>query len=189
MTVQPKLLCNPLGLLHAKSTAKITGLETREKWSITFAQCRKDRKPLEKRQANIPPTKGLRHVALKVTDLTKSKAFYQAWFNMEVVWEPDGENVYMSSGIDNLALHQMSRRDIQIRKENNGQLLDHLGFLMESPESVNTLYERFVEQGINIVFHPKEHRDGSYSFYITDPDKILIQILYEPRISRITIET
>ena len=29
----------------------------------------------------------------------------------------------------------------------------------------------------------KHHRDGSVSFYIRDPDGIVIQILYEPAIS------
>jgi len=30
---------------------------------------------------------------------------------------------------------------------------------------------------------PKRHRDGSYSFYFSDPDGNIIQALYEPNIS------
>ena len=33
------------------------------------------------------------------------------------------------------------------------------------------------------------HRDGSYSFYLADPDHIVIQILYEPRISAVRFST
>jgi len=132
-----------------------------------------------------PSTKGLRHVALKVTDLSTSKSFYQKWFGMEVVWEPDVDNVYMSSGIDNLALHQIPRGDLQQHQGRHAQLLDHLGFLMESPESVDQLYKLVVEGGVTIVYHPKKHRDGSYSFYLADPDHIVIQVLYEPTISPI----
>lgn len=131
----------------------------------------------------IPTGKGFRHVALKVSDLAASKAFYQTWFHMEVVWEPDAENVYLSSGVDNLALHQIPERDGQDRRPGRGQVLDHLGFLMDSPQRVDQLYALAVEQGVTIVHHPRQHRDGSYSFYLADPDQIVIQILYEPTIS------
>jgi catechol-2,3-dioxygenase len=134
---------------------------------------------------NIPSTRGLRHVALKVSNLATSKAFYQTWFGMNIVWEPDAENVYMSSGVDNLALHQIPSGDLEKHQSDQGQFLDHLGFLMESPESVDQLYAQVVKSGIKIVHQPKQHRDGSYSFYLGDPDHIVIQVLYEPTISSI----
>ncbi len=139
----------------------------------------------ENDRQKIPSTRGLRHVALKVSDVATSKAFYQTWFGMRVVWEPDAESVYMSSGVDNLALHQIPSEDIPKHQQSQGQSLDHLGFLMESPESVDQMYARVVEGGVRIVNHPKKHRDGSYSFYLADPDHIVIQILYEPTISAI----
>ena len=52
---------------------------------------------------------GLRHVALNVRDPQASKRFYADCFGMSVVWEPDPDNVYMSSGPDNLALHRVVR--------------------------------------------------------------------------------
>lgn len=141
----------------------------------------------EERLTNIPSTRGLRHVALKVSNLATSKAFYQTWFGMNIVWEPDAENVYMSSGVDNLALHQIPGEELHEHQPHRGQFLDHLGFLMESPERVDQLYTLVVEEGVRIVHHPKQHRDGSYSFYLADPDQIVIQILYEPTISRMSI--
>jgi predicted lactoylglutathione lyase len=56
---------------------------------------------------------------------------------------------------------------------------------METPERVDQLYKQVVEEGVNIVHHPKQHRDDSYSFYLADPDHIVIQILYDPTISAI----
>ena len=50
----------------------------------------------------------MRHIALRVKDIKRSKHFYQEILGMEVVWEPDPQNVYLSSGVDNLALHQSS---------------------------------------------------------------------------------
>jgi len=38
--------------------------------------------------------------------------------------------------------------------------------------------------GGTIAKPPKQHRDGSYSFYFSDPDGNVIQALYEPTISR-----
>jgi predicted enzyme related to lactoylglutathione lyase len=40
--------------------------------------------------------------------------------------------------------------------------------------------------GGRITKEPKQHRDGSYSFYFSDPDGNVIQALYEPAISRLT---
>ncbi len=140
-------------------------------------------------QQDIPQGKGLRHVALNVTDVEVSKTFYQTWFGMRIVWEADAENVYMSSGVDNLALHQIPKEQMPAYQHGHGQFLDHLGFIMGSPESVDQLYERVVEAGVEIIHHPKQHRDGSYSFYLSDPDRIVIQILYEPTISPIRFST
>jgi len=143
----------------------------------------------ENNERKIPSTRGLRHVALKVSNLATSKAFYQTWFGMDIVWEPDAENVYMSSGVDNLALHQIPSGDLQEHHPDRGQVLDHLGFLMDSQDSVDQLYKQVVEEGVKIVHHPKQHRDGSYSFYLADPDQIIIQVLYEPSISPIRFST
>ena len=37
--------------------------------------------------------KGPWHVALRVTNLARSRAFYEALLDMRVVWEPDADNV------------------------------------------------------------------------------------------------
>ena len=51
---------------------------------------------------------GLRHLALSVRDLDAMKRFYVDLLGFAVEWEPDADNVYLSSGIDNLALHRAS---------------------------------------------------------------------------------
>jgi catechol 2,3-dioxygenase-like lactoylglutathione lyase family enzyme len=130
--------------------------------------------------------KGMRHIALKVTDVKRSKAFYQENFGMEVVWEPDPENVYLSSGIDNLALH--AAPNVPEAAPKNSQRLDHLGFLVDSIARVQELEKEFRDRGIGIVHPFKLHRDGSASFYCADPDGIVIQMLYEPTLSRQKID-
>ena len=127
---------------------------------------------------------GLRHLALKVIDLSRSHAFYERLFDMRVVWQPDPDNVYLSSGTDNLALHQLPAEEISAYQPGQGQFLDHFGFLMETPEDVDIMFQRVQLEGVTIVKPPKKHRDGSYSFYLTDPDENIIQVLYEPTVTK-----
>lgn len=127
--------------------------------------------------------RGMRHLALKVTDLARSRKFYEEFFGMKVVWEPDPENVYLSSGPDNLALHQIPPADVSRYRSAKNQLLDHLGFIMDSPASVDRLLQQAERAGASIVKPAKQHRDGSYSFYMADPDGNVVQVLYEPNIS------
>ncbi len=124
--------------------------------------------------------RGMRHIALKVKDLKRSRAFYQDILGMEIVWEPDPQNVYLSSGSDNLALHETVREEDFSPSE---QQLDHLGFIVESAERVRELEQEFRARGVKIVHPFKIHRDGSASFYCADPDEIVIQMLYEPHLS------
>jgi len=128
----------------------------------------------------IAGLKGMRHIALKVRDAARSKKFYQEMLGMEVVWEPDPLNVYLSSGCDNIAIHQVPATFLKSAEERQ---LDHLGFVVENIERVKELEQEFRSQGVTIVHPFKIHRDGSASFYCADPDGIVIQMLYEPTLS------
>lgn len=129
-------------------------------------------------EAPAIPTHGLRHVALNVADVTVSVEFYSSLFGMQVVWQPDPENAYLSSGCDNLALHKAS-----VHREQSGQQLDHLGFIVAKPEDVDHAAEALTVRKISMLKPPRTHRDGSRSLYFMDPDGNVIQILYEPTLS------
>ena len=135
--------------------------------------------------SQIPGLRGLRHIALKVRDVAQAKRFYQEVLGMGVVWEPDDKNVYLSSGCDNLAIHEVTDGFANSAEERQ---LDHLGFIVESMDRVRELEQEFVDQGVTIVHSFKIHRDGSASFYCADPDGIVIQMLYEPQLSLQTIK-
>lgn len=120
---------------------------------------------------------GLRHVALRVGDIKRVAAFYQKYFLMQVDWEPDENNVYLSSGgKDNLALHQED--GIDPRQKSQG--LDHIGFFLNSESDVDALYQQVTGDGVEIVAPPKRHRDNSYSFYMRDPEGFVVQALFFP---------
>jgi len=125
------------------------------------------------------PTRGVRHVALRVRDLPRARAFYCDVFGMQPVWEPDAQNSYLSSGCDNLALHEVP----DVRAPDTPQALDHLGFVVASREAVWAAAENLRARGVTLLKEPREHRDGSCSLYCADPDGNVIQILFEPTIS------
>ena len=122
----------------------------------------------------------MRHIALKARDVVRAKRFYQEVLGMKVVWEPDAKNVYLSSGCDNIAIHEVSESFLKSAEDRQ---LDHFGFVVESIERVEELESQFRSQGVKIVHPFKMHRDGSASFYCADPDGVVIQMLYEPTLS------
>jgi catechol-2,3-dioxygenase len=138
-----------------------------------------------------PLHRGLRHLALRVTNLPRSRQFYEQLLGFEAVWAPDPENIYFSSGVDNLALHQISKTESDSYDASKTQLLDHMGVICDSPKAVDQLYQHIASKiesmGGRITKEPKQHRDGSYSFYFSDPDGNQIQALYEPTISPLRI--
>lgn len=128
-------------------------------------------------------TLGLRHVALNVEDPQRSKQFYCDVLNMDLEWEPDADNVYLTSqGQDNLAIH---KGEPPISKRG---ALDHLGFIIRSIDEVDDWYAEIKTKlptyNCKILKEIKTHRDGARSFYFNDPDGNVLQLMYHPPISK-----
>jgi len=130
------------------------------------------------------PTRGLRHVALRVRDLPRARTFYVELFGMQPVWEPDAHNSYLSSGCDNLALHEVVDSELA---PPGAQSLDHIGFIVPTREAVWAAADALRARQVPILKAPRQHRDGSCSLYCSDPDGNVIQILFEPTISPQTL--
>ncbi len=126
------------------------------------------------------PTAGMRHVALNVADVDACKRFYVDLMGMRVEWEPDPDNVYLTSGNDNLAIH----KGPDGFDPSGHQRLDHIGFIVDTPRDVDDWYVFLCENGVEIKAAPRTHRDGARSFYCADPGGNIVQIIYHPPISR-----
>ena len=122
---------------------------------------------------------GLRHIALNVSDVARSVEFYCRVLGMRVEWKPDEENVYLTSGTDNLAIHKLPDG----MQPGAVQKVHHIGFVVRQIQDVDEWANRIQSLNIPFVQPPRTHRDGARSFYFSDPDGMLIQLLYHPPIS------
>jgi catechol 2,3-dioxygenase-like lactoylglutathione lyase family enzyme len=121
---------------------------------------------------------GLRHVALRIANVERSMKFYTEVFGMRVVWQPDPDNACLSSGSDNLALHREAGIDLPA----GAQTPDHIGFFVGELSQLEQNFDWARNRGLEIVRPLRQHRDGTYSFYIQDPDGIVIQLIHDPSI-------
>jgi catechol 2,3-dioxygenase-like lactoylglutathione lyase family enzyme len=125
-----------------------------------------------------PTHAGLRHLALNARGLEAMKQFYVDVLGFEVEWEPDADNVYLSSGIDNLALHRAEGRPAGAPSA-----LDHLGLIVRAADDVDRWAAFLESRGVVVEQKPRTHRDGARSCYFRDPDGNVVQIIHHPPIS------
>ena len=138
-----------------------------------------------------PTHAGMRHLALNVHDLEAMKRFYTELLGFSVEWEPDGDNVYLSSGIDNLALHRSAQPSPAARESpavpsgapTARGTLDHLGLIVREADDVDRWAAFLESRGVAIDAQPRTHRDGARSCYFSDPDGNSVQIIHHPPIS------
>ncbi|MFA7387123.1 MAG: VOC family protein [Thiohalobacteraceae bacterium] len=125
-------------------------------------------------------TLGLRHVALYVRDMEASLHFYVDLLGMQVEWHPDADNIYLTTaGLDNLALHRRADETAP----GGAQTLDHIGFILRSPEQVDAWHDFLAAEGVAIKAPPRTHRDGARSFYCADPEGTVVQMIFHPPIA------
>ena len=120
-------------------------------------------------------TLGMHHVALLSSRYEETRKFYIELMGMDIEWEPDANNVYLSSGKDNLAIHRRSSDDSSVDSR-----LDHIGFIVSNERQVDAWYRFLKDHHVPIAAEPKTHRDGSRSCYVLDPDETQVQIIHHP---------
>ena len=109
----------------------------------------------------------LGHVAIRVADMARAKHFYQQ-LGMRLVWDaPDW--AYLMAGADGLALLGPSYKAAG----------PHFAFHFEDRHELNSLHSELQSAGHSCgPIH--DHRDGTASFYLQDPEGNWLEMLYEP---------
>jgi len=93
----------------------------------------------------------------------------------QLEWEPDAENVYLTSGRDNLALHAWPASR-PLPKDSG--LLDHIGIALPKADDVDAWAEWLGAAGVELETTPRTHRDGARSLYFRDPGGVLVQLIH-----------
>lgn len=115
----------------------------------------------------------LQHAHLFASDLGKTLAFYQRWFDAKVVWDgPVGgaRNVFLQIGKG--ALHFYD----QPPKGDRGGGIHHIGIQVVG---LRDLYARMQAGGVTLPNPIRELWSGGGYFMIEAPDHVLIE-LFEP---------
>jgi catechol 2,3-dioxygenase-like lactoylglutathione lyase family enzyme len=116
-----------------------------------------------------PAVHRLGHVALRVTDMERAKSFYTA-LGLQLSWDAT-DWAYLQSPVtgDGVALLSPDYKAAG----------PHFAFHLEDRAAVDALHAQLVASGQS-VGEVHDHRDGTASFYLQDPEGNWLEILYEP---------
>ncbi|MFM7266525.1 MAG: VOC family protein [Cyanobium sp.] len=115
------------------------------------------------------PVHRLGHVALRVADMERAKAFYTA-LGLQLTWDA-ADWAYLQSHVtgDGIALLSADYKAAG----------PHFAFHLEDRAAVDAVHAQLAASG-----HPvgpvHDHRDGTASFYLQDSEGNWLEILYEP---------
>ena len=123
----------------------------------------------------------INHVAIWVSDIEKSREFYEKYFggvsNEKYENKLKGFSSYFLSFESGTRLEIMQKVNITKFSESSEKVgIAHIAFSIGSKEKVNELTERLRKDGYKIIGEPRVTGDGYYESVICDEDNILIEI-------------
>ena len=131
----------------------------------------------------IPKRGGVDHIEVNVSDLAKSKGFYESvlkWMGYERILE--GNNfVAWGNGEVKIFLAMWKNYKAGFHRRRVG--LNHIAFRAESRLDVDKFYREFlIQRKIRILYGgPKPYPEYSptyYAVYFEDPDRIKLEYVY-----------
>lgn len=120
----------------------------------------------------LPKNASLRHIALAVNRLEECEQFYNLLGLQTELKTMD--YVYLTGNGDNISLHKVPE------SFEGRQRLEHIGFALDSAQSVDQLYEDVMKHNLTVLSAPKTFGIGTHSFSILDQDGIEVEFTYHP---------
>lgn len=115
------------------------------------------------------PVHCLGHVALRVQDMERAKAFYGA-LGLQLIWDaPDWAYLQWPGSRAGLALLSPEYKAAG----------PHFAFHFRDRVEVDAVHAQLVATG-HVCGPVHDHRDGTASFYLQDPEGNWLEMLYEP---------
>ncbi len=122
---------------------------------------------LDSFEKNKPKVQRLGHVAIRVEDVKRAKSFYMK-LGMRLIWD-DSDWCYLESEItkDGLALLGPSYKAAG----------PHFAFHFTDKKEIQQMHRNLKDAGVKVgALH--DHRDGTSSFYLKDPEGNWLEMLY-----------
>lgn len=125
----------------------------------------------------------IEHIAIWVSDLERTKAFYEKYFNASAgtLYQNQSKNFssYFLSFENGCRLELMLRSNVNeqyknYEKQNLG--LIHFAISVGTKEKVDNLTNRLRNDGYKIVGEPRTTGDGYYESVVLDPENNIIEI-------------
>ncbi len=112
----------------------------------------------------------LGHVAIRVHDVNRAKIFYMG-LGMKLIWDaPDWCYLESGPGNDGLALLGPGYKAAG----------PHFAFHFTDKREIEQLHAQLLATGVQVgALH--DHRDGTSSFYLRDPEGNWLEMLYHPQ--------
>ncbi|MEI8250059.1 MAG: VOC family protein [Synechococcus sp. ELA057] len=114
-------------------------------------------------------TTRLGHVALRVQDIARAKAFYQS-LGLRLTWDAN-DWAYLQS--------PTSGDGVALLSPEYTAAGPHFAFHFNNREDVDAVHAQLMTSGYP-VGPVHDHRDGTASFYLQDPEGNWLEVLYEP---------
>ena len=121
-------------------------------------------------------------ITLGVSDLRKSRAFYQEKFGWTPLPASTDEIIFFQLNGIQLALfpsHALAE-DAQVSAEGSGFRKFTLAYNVRSEKAVDELVSELESKGVVVVKRPQKGFWGGYSAYIADVDDNLWEIAFNP---------
>ena len=111
----------------------------------------------------------LGHLAIRVKDMDRAKSFYMS-LGMNLIWD-DNDWCYFEAG--------PGKDGLALLGPNYKAAGPHFAFHFLERRQVEEIHQQLYEQGVE-VGDLHDHRDGTASFYLQDPEGNWLEMLYQP---------
>jgi lactoylglutathione lyase len=120
----------------------------------------------------------LNHINLTVPDVPTSRDFFETYFGFRSIFDPGRDNFVVLADESGLVL-TLNNFAKEAEVEYPGAF--HIGFIQESREQVDEMYERLKAGGFDAKT-PKEFH-GAWTFYTRAPGGFLVEVMHQPGLS------
>lgn len=129
---------------------------------------------------NSPPLLGIFHVAVPVQDLERAVAFYCEELGFRRFDTQSKDWAMVALGQTSLSFFQLSpqEQEAQKRLPKSDAPYRHFGIAVPSRQAVDQWHGRLSHLPTRLPC--KEHRDGSYGFYLRDSEGNFFEIIWIP---------